>query len=439
MPQKSAAYYRFCQDRASGKFSYYDPEEIDQIACELLDDGNIDDAQYVAEMGLKQHPDDENTNKLVIWIYIHNHRVEEAERMFERFRNDGTDSTCRLNFCLQVLNGHPKQALKDFTAKVTNGLISASDWINTIEEMAEAIPRDILLQYLLKVSETKNMNAETIGRIAAKVMDCGNLEKAVPLLNRSLDLDAYDIYTWQDLARCYFELQDLSKAAEACDYGLAIDEKNALLNFTRGYIHYTNQEWKESIRHLEIARKFAEGKIMAEGLNLSDDQIQQQISVTYGMLAFSYAQVGENDKAEECFAILNEREPSNPEHLVQMATVFLTSGNLPKAIATARKASDMDPDNTEIRALLVSIYTTMHKFTDAIAELETIMKIKPRNKNFIIAYAELQLHLGNNEAADKAYRKLLTLKPRDKSTRTLLREYFTSIGDMDALDTLDNK
>lgn len=439
MSQKSAAYYRFCQDRASGKFSYYDPDEIDDIACQLIDDGNMDDAQYLAEMGLRLHPDDENINKLVIWIYIHNHRVEDAERMFERYKSDGTDSTLRLKFCLMVLRGHPQQALTELTDAYFTGLITAADWINSIEEMAEAIPHESLTKYLMKVGETDIKDAETIARIGAKLIDCGALSEAVPVLNKALDIDAYDIFTWQDLARCQFELQNIEKATEACDFGLAIDSQNALLNFTRGYIHYSMQEWDEAVRKLEVARRFAEGKAETTHIGLTDEQIQEQISVTYDMLGTSYFQTGNTDKAIECFEILNERMPSNASILMQLASMHMVTGNSPRAVELAKQASELEPEDVEIRALLVSIYTTMHKLDDAVSELESIIRMKPKNKNFLIAYAELQMHLNNTEKADEAFRILLELKPKDKATRTLLLDYFSSIGDQDALGQLGAK
>lgn len=437
MPQKkSDAYYRFCQDRANGNFSYYDSEEIEQIAFDLIDDGNMSDAQYVADMGLKQHPDDESIQKLAIWIYIHSHRVGEAERLFEKIKDDGSEATFRLKFCLMVLHGHPQQALNELTEATKTKFLSPIDWITTIDEMNEAIPLELLPKYLLEVSKLDTNTAESLARIGAKLMDCDKLDKAIVVLEKALDIDTYDIYTWQDLARCYFELGDMKRATEACDYGIAIEPENALLNFMRGYVHYQRKEWNEAILKLEVARRFAEGKADADIWGMTEKQIQEQISVTYHMLGFSYCQTGKMEKAIECYNILKEREPSNPESFMRISSIYLASGNLNEAAYYAKQASEVEPLNTEIRAMLVSVYTTMHKFDEAVAELQAILRIKPNNKNYLLAYAELQSHLGHNTEADEAYRQILALKPKDKATRTLLKNYFASIGDEDALSQL---
>ena len=101
MTKKSQAYYRFCHDMSQGKFSYYEPEEIQDAVMDLMDDGNREDALLLAEEGKKQHPDDEEMDKLVIWMYIHNNRTEEAASLFEKYRNDNQDSSLCLKFSLE--------------------------------------------------------------------------------------------------------------------------------------------------------------------------------------------------------------------------------------------------------------------------------------------------------------------------------------------------
>ena len=51
---------------ATGKFSYYESDEVSDAVMDLLDDGNVEDALRLAEEGLKQHPNDETAEKLVI-------------------------------------------------------------------------------------------------------------------------------------------------------------------------------------------------------------------------------------------------------------------------------------------------------------------------------------------------------------------------------------
>lgn len=423
---------------ANNHLSYYDKEEIEAAVLDLLDMNMIEEAEYLAEQGLIMHPDDDSVEKLVIWIYLHHHKAEKAEEMFQKYREEGSEWSLRMKFAFCVMHGHPQKALADFLCILQEKKLPSLDWISTIDEMYEALPLKVLSPILIQAVKYIDDNAEALGRIGAMLIDAHMFTDASAALEKALDLDAYDIYSWQDLARCYLLTQENEKCIEACDFGLTIDEKNPLLSFIKGYLHYEHQEFAECIPYLQNARRFAEGKIEARNLNMSDDEIQQQINVTYDMLATAFMQIEKADSAQECYEILIERNPEYVTPYVQLTSIHLYKGDMNKALEYLNKAIELEPKSESVRSLQVSVLTTMKDFKGALDALKKLMQMKPKNHNFIMAYAELSRHLGLDKDADKAYRKLLKLGGLDKTCKDLLRNYFESIGDDEAVKQIED-
>lgn len=436
MKKKSPAFYRYCQDMASDHLSYYEPEEIEAAVLDLLDMNMFEDAEYLAEQGMRQHPNDDTMEKMVIWIYLHNHKAEQAEAMFQKYRNENSDWSIRMSFCFAAMHGHPQRALDSFVNALRDGQIAPLDWINTIDEMFEVLPMDVLSPYLVQVIEIIDKDAETLARVGTMLIDALRFEEAAKAIEKSLDLDAYDIYSWQDLSRCYLLMQNISKCQEACEYGLTIDETNPLLSFIMGYIHYERHEFRECIPYLCNARKFAEGQIDARNLNMKEDEIRHQIDVTYEMLGLSYIETEQYDLAKECFEIMSERSPKNPMSWLHLSSIYLYEGDLNKANDLIEHAIQLDPKNESARSLQVSILTTMHKFPEALSALKEILRLKPKSQSYLVAYATLASHSGLDKEADAAYRKLLKMGAKSKAYHPMLLDYFRSIGDDDAVRQL---
>ena len=423
---------------ATGKFSYYESDEGSDAVMDLLDDGNVEDALRLAEEGLKQHPNDETAEKLVIWMYIHNNRIEEADKLFEKYKNDETESTIRLRFSLAALHGHPKQALDSFFLALKSEKIELTEWVNTIDDMFESLPHTLLAPYLVRVAALAGTDCDSIARLGGLIMDCHQYREAAEVLEKALDINAYDIYCWQDLARCYLELADFDRCLDACTYGIAIDEKNPLLNFLSGFINYQKKNYREAIAQLDVMRQFAEGRLKTDLHHVPLDNLHYQITITYEFLGFAYLEIEELDKSVECFEILSEREPDKTYIWIQLASLFLLKGDSPKAEEYIIKALETNPKDTSAIAMSVSILTTMQRFDDALLGLKKLIRLKPHNANYKLACAELLFHLGRKEEADALFRKLLNSKPKRRFILEALHLYFSSIDDADALNQLED-
>ena len=142
MNKKSEAYYIYKAEQAKGVFPYFDSEEIEQIAYDLLDDQLSSEALFVLEEGLKMHPNDEQITKLKVLILIHCQRIDEARMLFAPFASDGTFTTQALLFAFDVVTGKSRSALRQLLTKVRRNEIDLLDFVNVVDDMWMEIPDD---------------------------------------------------------------------------------------------------------------------------------------------------------------------------------------------------------------------------------------------------------------------------------------------------------
>ena len=437
--KKSDAYYRYRSEQARGFFPYFEVEEIEDIMFDLLDDYLYSEALEVVNMGLKQHKDDEELVKLKILILIHMNCIEEAQSLFSPYKDDGTESTETLNFAFEVAAGRELSAIRRMATRLHKGEMSSLDYVNLIDEMWEEISSYGKHRAIEAAEKYIHDNTEALARVAAMCMDLNMQKRALPLLEKALDIDAYDIYLWQDLARCAFELRMIDKCEEACEFGIAIDPYNPLLHFVRGFIMASEKEnFEEALESLEVCRKYFEGELQHDEINIPIRELQAQFSMTYDLLALCYSKLDEIDKAIENYEKLLVRVPDNHEIKFAYTQALLLKGDYPKALEIINEAIKVQKRNTAYLALKASRLASMHSFDEALETLDRLIKIKPKSKSFVLAKAELALGIKKYDVADKAFRKLLTMKPKEETMRRLMKDYFLSIGDNEAIQEIDS-
>lgn len=441
---KSRAYYQYMIDLIDHKPSYYSADEIGQIAFDLLDEGNPAEALNACKLGLLQHPDDEYVELIEAKIFLHMHRFEEAENILKSQKGDEDDPfRISIRFGLDALQNDQDEAFGYLLRKYKEGKLMLQEYTDIIDELFETLPHLLTAKYLKeayawyqKHPSKEEKLAECISRIGALLMDSGCADDAIKVFEKALDLDAYDIYSWQDLARCQFDLKYYDDCANSCEMGLAIDPKNPIFNFALGYIRYMEEDYEESAEHLDLARQFVEGKLDHEEINLERQEVESQAAITYDLLGSSYISLNRLDEAIECYQQLVNRVPTCDEGYFHLSTLALDRGDIRGALEYIEKAIEIKPQQTTYLSLRVTLLTDLRRFEEALKGLDDLVKLEPKSKAFLLAQAELSLNLHNYEKADKAYRKLLKMKPSDFASKELMRAYFESIGDNDALNQI---
>jgi len=441
---KSRPYYQYMLDLIDKKVSYYSTDDISQIVYDLLDDGDAAAAMTACQRGLDQHPHDESLEMIEAKVLLCLKRYDEAEKLLTGNPDETSPFGIGIRFGIDFQTRDQRQAFEALLRQLKSGNITALEYVEIIDEYFDSLPHDLTAEYMQEGAVYVNskgpkpdaQDAEALGRMGALLMDCSCHREAVPILERALDVDAYDVFSWQDLARCHFELRRFDECRNSCEMGLAIDPENPLFNFALGFIECEKGEFEAAIEHLEKSRAYAEGRLQHADVHLDRQEIEQQTSVTYELLGNAYHNTAQYDKAQECMEILVRRLPNFAEGHYRLALIDLDHGNRNSALERMNKAVEIDPTNVKYQALRVTILTDMHRFEESLQGLDILIKLSPKTKAYLLAKAELAFNLKRYAEADKAYRSLLKLHPKDEGTLTLVRNYFEAIGDEEALKKL---
>lgn len=444
MHKKSRAYYQYMLDLADQKVSYYSTDDISQVIYDLLDDGDAVEAMTACQKGLDQHPHDEYLEMIEAKILLHLKRYKEADQLISGNPDENSPFGIGIRFGIEAQTSDQHEAFEHLFAHLKANDMTALEFVEIVDELFDLLPHSLTAEFMqqaaahvtLKGENADTQDAEALGRMGALLMDCSCHREAIPILEHSIDIDAYDVYSWQDLSRCQFELQQYDQCRYSCEMGLAIDPKNPLFNFALGFILCQNKEYADAIEHLELARDFAEGKIQHEDIHLERHEVEQQTSITYELLSHAYREIGEYDKSRECLEILIHRLPNYAEGFYRLATLDLEKGDRRSALKNVDKAVSIESENIIYHAFRVTLLTDLHKFEEALKGLDKLISLNPRSKTYLLAKAELSLNLRHFSEADTAYRALLKLNPKDSTTIEMMRSYFESIGDDEALNKL---
>lgn len=431
-------------DKADGKVGWYSTDDIEQLVYDLLEEGDAEEAMRACQIGLDQHPGDEYLELVEAKVLVHMHKPNEAEILMANKGEDDSPFGISIRFGIMVHKGMETEAFDMLAARFKEGKLSPLEYVDIVDEAFDLCLKSVTADHLIWAAHyitNQNKNnegeAEALGRIGALLMDCNRHEDAIPVLEEALNQDAYDVYTWQDLSRCQFELKQYDKCANSCEMGLAIDPVNPLFNFALGFIHYNDGKYEECIDLLKVACSYAEGKLKHEEVRLDRSEAEQQANLSFEMLGNAYMQLDRLDEAIDCFEKLVDRSPKIDEIYMKLATLYMGKGDSASALVNIEKAISMQPELTEYKTLRVAMLTDMHRFDEALDGLDELLKLQPRSKSFLLAKAELAMSLRRYDEADVTYRKLLKLKPKDETSKELMRAYFESIGDTEALKMIE--
>lgn len=437
MKKKSDSYNRYKAEYAKGKFPYFDTEEIEEIVNQLLNERNFSEAYHVIDEGLKLHPNNPQLLKLSDVTTI----LEKMEAVFQApnvtsFYDEKIDKIA-IHFASEVSQGRYRSALRNLISLARKNELPLLQFCLIVDMHWNEIPTRALARYLIMALSIKSDKAIAYSRLGFMFRDLEYDEYAIIAFEKSLDIDAYNINTWQELALTTFDSSNYEKSMDACDYGLAVDPQNPLLHFLRGIMLADENQYEPALESLEICRNYFESKSDNTSHNMLDD-IGFHVSLFYNYIGKCCLMLDKVDKAIEAYGHVLDLVPNDSEALHQLTQCYLDKGDLPNALQTIDKVLKTKRRSIKDLTLKASILSTMGRYDEAFSTIDIMIRNNPKNCNSIMAKAQLALGMGKTDIADESFRKLLSLKPKDEKIKTLMRDYFESINDTDAFREIDN-
>ena len=217
----------------------------------------------------------------------------------------------------------------------------------------------------------------------------GNLDKAVSLLQKAIELDPGSSYLQRELVTVYLQNKENDKAIEVLEEMLQKNPEDLRSLIIYGGIKQVRKETDDAIAIYE--------KILAL------DPKQQRI---YSLLGGLYMETGVLERAVEVFNRELENFPGSYTGHFYLGKIYAKQGRIKKAETEFRKALEIRPDRSEPRFELIDIYKTRGKTKKVVGLYVEILQSNPSNVRAAMELGYYHHQQGKKEDAEKYLIKL---------------------------------
>ena len=427
--QEPGAFERYLEYLETGEFDFFDEDEIEDIVFGFIDRYQADDAEKALNFGLEQHPDSKQLLKLRVIVAIEKEELDRAEELLAPYLNDGTLQTVDLQFSLALHRRKYEESCSHLISGARRGLLPVHEVCDTLEEFWNDIPKDVMQKALYQLGDLSKDDAVGLFCVAFVLVKTGDLTTAVELLNRSLDLDAYNIEAWHSLMGCYFELHEYDKCLETCDYALAIQEKHILIRFVRGFVLTTKKQYERALEDLKFLIDCREGRItnFFPKPDIPIEDREYQLKAGYEMILECYHQLGDSKNAYKYMQKLVKLKPDDANLHYHIALHHMDSGNYIDALVHVNNAIELDGSIISYHAMKASILTSIGELDEALEVIELMLKLDPASKHVtMLAKGEIFMHLGRWKEAQEIFMQIDKMK-FDEIFRARITKYLKQL------------
>lgn len=305
---------------AAKEKSYFEVEEIEDIADSYENEMAIRKALQVVSYGLGLYPGDEALLLRKAQYLLSLDRIEEAGRTLESVTDRGIEYLL-VKGEVELLRGNDREAVAAFLSVIGHDDCQIEDCIDIVDILFDDNRQELLGALIPDMEEHIDDMTPVYREIALSCEERQDTEEVVFWYNKLLDINPYSTDDWAELAKAYVRLQRYEEAIEACDYALAIDDKDENILSYKGFCFLL------AGRSQEAAKQFDEFR-----------EVTSDKSVAYEYIAQVYINEEKEEVAIEYLQKAIEENEHNGNAYYKLAVCYYSMGDNKAAIETLRKA-----------------------------------------------------------------------------------------------------
>jgi tetratricopeptide (TPR) repeat protein len=266
------------------------------------------------------------------------------------------------------------------------------------------------------------MRSWLVNHIVACYWACGQPERSVPLLERTLA--CLKSKFWRGKVRYllamvyarYLPEKDYERAESELEAGVrdlteadtSSQERCFEIAFNRNglaFIRHRQGRYTEALRLCQEAHRDLVEKLPA------DKHVLHKSVLIYNQ-AQVYAALGKLEEAASQYTAVIEHDPNYAEYYNERGNVFLKLGKLDLALADYEKSKSLSPPFSEVRVNLGHCHRLRVEFDEAVVAYSGALDLDPLQPKVLFARAQCHEELGAAEDALADYDAALRLDPR---------------------------
>ncbi len=413
---------RFKRSLISGRKSYFDVSEFEDIVDYLLDEGDLNSSEIAARQGMQIHPGAVPLQLKYAQVLLSKGKFQNAIkylRLAEHVEPDNPDIHLMKGSAF-LMTGIEFEAEKSFRKALRYSSNDKDEILYNIGlSYVQADDIKTGIEYFEKSLQFNPKNEMVLYDLGFFCDQEGDFQKSVDYYNRYLDIDPFNFSIWFNMGITYNKTGEYEKAIEAYEFALAVNQDFVQALFNIGNAYANTGKYAEAIsRYSEYLEFEPENDdawcyIGECYLNLDDfSQAEYYYKKAVGLNSkneSAWFGIGMikwfNKKLAESIKLIKkalEVDDTNPEYWLTLAKVYNDYNKSRKAREALNKATEFDGDEVEICLLSVDMLLKSGDLNRAFVELES--KIS-ENDDAILKYRLVSLLLENKQE-EKAFKIL---------------------------------
>ncbi|MEI6556612.1 MAG: tetratricopeptide repeat protein [Paludibacter sp.] len=378
-------YEQFLSGKANG---YFDVEELENIVEYYLRRGRTKDSNSAIDLGLKLHPNNGILKAKRAKIYLITGDEQKAFRLLDSLTESTDYEVVLLKIEVLIKLDRINEA-KILTDKL---LADESDEMdNVCLDVAYLYlgqsEYETALELLERGYNSNPQNPDLLYELAFCYEQNESLTKAIDVNLQIIDLDPFAGEAWFNLGQLYFAQMDFTKALEAYDYAMAIDDKDMLTCLQKAHVHFQLNQFDEAI------------ETYLEYRSLSTFGYWQ----TDIFIAECYEKLEKYDDAIVYYKQSLDEQAENYDALTGIAICMLEQEHFAESIPYIENALKINSEAADAWVYLAEAYVGLDDVDNALLAYVKSISIDPEQPDTLMAIANICMEKAEFELALKYY------------------------------------
>lgn len=414
--------HKYEQMRYMGKSMYFDPDEFAILANYYNDFGDVSEAEYIAESGLKMHPSSTDLMIVKAKLLAASLQYQEAYDYLLGIGEDENNVDYLLVKIECLLNLDQLEQANTVLDNVLQGVeIVDEDLYTFLSEVGylynDVELYDVAILLLEKAREIDDEDLDVLIDLSYGYEMQDNFEKAVEINNSILDINPYSFDGWVNLGKLHSMMQEYDKSIEAFDFALTIDDSDVNVLKMKALTLYLNDNVEEAVRIFrECLENSPEDESLYDSL-LEGYEVMEQYDEIIELIALKEAKFGPKgvllkrahiyltqdkyEEAQEIFEKIPDSERDTLDYYILEGELAIYNEDFATAEMSYMLAMIESPDDEMIIDKLANISMEQDKYEKAAEYLEQLMLLNPDFPTVKARLAFLRFEIGAKEPFDE--------------------------------------
>ena len=388
---------RYEQSLSKNESTYFDVEELEDIADYYLQRNRTKDSSHAVELGLRLHPMSSELQIKRARVYFALEDYQKAMNLVRRIESTEKNDieVLMLKAALHIAMGQTKEATElygfltgEYAEDAEDICMDAAYAFMYNAKFVEA------LAFLQKVLAIDSESVDALFEMAFCYEQLLDNDKSTEIYNRILDMNPYLPEAWFNLGQIYFAKEDYEKAVDCYEFATAIDENDMFAWELKGHAYFQQDVMDKAI---EAYLKYEE---------LTDGSPMSKI-----YLGECYERLEDYKIASVYFREALFEDEENVDAWMGVAVCQLELENYESAIYHISKAIEIDASQSELWVYLAEAYVNLDKPDEALVAYEYSIDLDPKQPDTLVSIGNLYYDKENYQQALASYLEARELEP----------------------------